>query len=200
MEVVYFKKYRFTLKKGKIVDIDPFLNSYLCKKLKENRYLHSLSVANLMYEIAINNKLENPLKYYVCGLLHDVGKYEPSEVELKIMKKEFKNYLDLPQYAYHSFVGAYLVKNDLGIEEDDLLDAIMFHTTGNKKMSIISKILFAADKIDPLRNYDSSHMIKMMKENYESGFIEVVKETKKFLKFKNNDANYLSEKMYDFYL
>ena len=96
--------------------------------------------------------------------------------------------------------GFNLVKNDLGIEEDDLLDAIMFHTTGNKKMSIISKILFAADKIDPLRNYDSSHMIKMMKENYESGFIEVVKETKKFLKFKNNDTNYLSEKMYDFYL
>ena len=200
MEVVCFKKYRFALKKGKIVDIDPFLNCYLCKKLKENRYLHSLSVANLMYEIALSNKLDNPLKYYICGLLHDVGKYEDEKSEFKIMKENFKEYLNLPQYAYHSFVGAYLVKNDLGIDDNDILEAIKFHTTGNANMNIISKILFAADKIDPLRNYDSSYMIKMVKENFETGFIEVVKETKIFLKNKKGNSNYLSEYMYLYYL
>ncbi len=200
MEVLYFKKYRFALNKGEIIDIDPFLKNFLTNKLKESRYLHSLSVAKLMYDIALSNKLDNPLRYYVCGLLHDVGKYETKETEFLIMKTSFKEYLDLPEYAYHSFTGAYIVKNILGIDDEELLEAIEFHTTGKKNMSDISKILFAADKIDPLRNYDSSYMIRMMKDNFNTGFIEVVKETKKFLKDKHNDTNYLSEEMYRFYI
>lgn len=200
MEVVYYQKYRFSIKKGQIIDIDPFLNAYLYKNLKESRYLHSLSVAKLMYEIALRNKLENPLKYYVCGLLHDVGKYVSKEKTLEIMENNYKYYLNLPFYAYHSFVGAYLVENELKIDDKEFLEAIKIHTTGDEKMSTLAEVLFAADKIDPLRSYDSSEMINLMKEDNVKGFIKVVYETKIFLKDKHNDSNYLSERMYQYYL
>ncbi len=200
MKILKFNNYKFCMKEGKIVDIDPFLNTYLNKMLKEKRYLHSISVANLMFDIAKSNNLENPINYYVCGLLHDVGKYMPLEEEVKIMEKYYKEYLFLPEYAYHSYTSAFLVENQLNIGDLEILNAIINHTTGNKKMSKMSKILFAADKIDPLRGYDSSKMIQNMKKDYKKGFKEVVYETKIFLKEKHNESNKFSEDMYDYYL
>ena len=180
--------------------LDPFIDSYLNKKLKKERYLHSISVANLMLEIAENNNLENKEKYFIAGLLHDVGKYYSKEKTLKLMNKYFSEYLDLPSYAYHSFIGAYLIKKDLEINDDEIYEAIKYHTTGNENLSDLGLVLYAADKIEPLRKYDSSLLIKGMVDDYKTGFVEVLKETKIFLESKGDLSNRLTEKMYQYYL
>lgn len=198
-DFVIFYQYIFKFEDGEII-IDPFLVDYVKSHLNERRYLHSLSVAKLAYNIAISNKLENPIKYYFTGFIHDIGKYIDEEDSLKIMKEYYSQYLDLPKYAFHAFIGAYLLKNELKIDDKEIIDAIIYHTTGNKELSPLAMIIFASDKMEPTRNYDSSNMIEMMLKDYRSGFKEVVKEVEIFLKDKEEENNRLSEMMYEYYL
>ena len=52
----------------------------------------------------------------------------------------------------HSPAGATLAKNEFGIEDKEILDAICYHTTGRGDMTLLEKIVYLADKIEPSRN------------------------------------------------
>lgn len=147
----------------------------------EHRLEHSISVAKLAYSIALSNRLENPGKAYIAGLLHDLGKHCEESKEEEIMRLSYPGYLNFPKWSYHQFVGSYLAKREFGIDDPEILSSIEFHATGFYPMSDLGKIVYAADKIDPLRGYDSSSMITACKKNLEKGFLEVLRENRKYL-------------------
>lgn len=165
---------------------------YYIKRIKQylddKRYLHSVSVANLAYQIAIKHNKNDAYKYYMAGLLHDIGKTYPLQEE--IMTKFFKKFISIGEFAFHQFVGSYLVKNDFQIKDKRIIDAIKFHATGNSNMTDLAKVIYAADKIDPLRNYDSSKLIDAMFNNrINKGFKIVLQANKDFLTAKNKNIN-----------
>ena len=128
-----------------------------------------------------------------------------SKDELKqYMNEYFKEYLDLPKFSYHQFAGSKLAETYFNIDDPVILDSIMFHCTGKANMSQMAMIIYAADKIDPLRGYDSSEMIKAMMADYKSGFKYVLNENRIFLLSKTNDINSvenrLSKACFDYYL
>lgn len=97
--------------------------------------------------------------------------------------------------------------NKLCIYDEDILKAVRYHCTGAKNMTPMSKIVYACDKIEPLRNFDSSELIKAMLNDYKSGFIEVLKANKEFLlsKAKNETEikaiqNDLTNECFEYYL
>lgn len=177
--------------------IDEKIEDYLKKNLTKERYNHSYNVAILAYEIAKKNNLENPLIYFFCGLLHDVGKYVNNDEVNKIMKENFKEFIDLPSYTYHSFVGALKIKEELNINDNTFLDAIEFHTTGKPNFSTLGKIIYMADKIEPSRKYDSYDLILSAFKDYNDGFINTIKSVDTFYQGK---ACYLFNEMYRFYI
>lgn len=195
-----FEEFNFEIISDDEIKVDKNLDDYLKKRLIEKRYKHSYSVAYLMYKIALANNLKNPLKYFFTGLIHDIGKYVDKKETLFIMNSFYKDFLSLPYYSYHSFVGVYLAINDLKVKDEEVLNAIKFHTTGKGNMDDLSLVLYASDKIEPLRGYDSSEMIKGMIKDYKTGFKKVVYECKIFLDNVNNEKNYLTDEMYDYYL
>ncbi len=201
MDKVYdFCKYRLTIREDNQFIIDDRIFNYVYKNLTIKRFMHSLSVANLMYDIAVSNGLDNPAKFFFVGFLHDVGKYLDKKRSTDLMKLYFKEYLDLPKYAYHAFVGSYMITNDLSITDKEINDAIIYHTTGNSNLSVLGIVLFAADKIEPLRPYNSKKLIKLMRNDCVNNFKYVVKEAKDFLDKKGDEGNYLSNNLYKFYL
>lgn len=201
MDKVYdFCKYRLTIREDNQFIIDDRIFNYVYKNLTIKRFMHSLSVANLMYDIAVSNGLDNPAKFFFVGFLHDVGKYLDKKRSTDLMKLYFKEYLDLPKYAYHAFVGSYMITNDLSITDKEVNDAIIYHTTGNSNLSVLGIVLFAADKIEPLRPYNSKKLIKLMRNDCVNNFKYVVKEAKDFLDKKGDEGNYLSNNLYKFYL
>lgn len=153
--------------------------------LNLKRYRHCMSVANLSYEIAESNGLHD-LKYqaFLAGFLHDCGKYADLSSTNNIMYKFYSEYCDLPRYAYHQFIGNYYAITMFKIREEEVLNAIKFHCTGHANMTNLEKIVYAADKIDPLRGYDSKYMIDMIKTNLTGGFIYVLSENLKFINAK----------------
>ena len=103
---------------------------------------------------------EDMLKAELAGILHDVAKAKKS-FELK---DDMKGYIDpytdgayvaliadkAPQIL-HAVYAPYLAKKDYKIEDKDILSAIRWHTTGKKDMTMLEKIVFVADYIEPNR-------------------------------------------------
>lgn len=166
--------------------------------LKPKRYDHSKAVANLAYQIAKKHHLRNSDLYYISGFLHDIGKEHNGN---EIMKKHYRRYLDMPSFSFHQFVGSYIAKTDFNIQNRSIIKAITFHATGNAKMDRMGKVIYAADKIDPNRNYDSKYMIDAIIKDIDDGFKLVLGENKKFLEEKGkNINNRLTQNCFDYYL
>lgn len=202
-----FIKQNIFLEDNKIILSDDFLSFLKSKITDERRYNHSLSVALLCYEVAKANKLENPLLYYFAGVIHDVGKNFDKIKGEEVIDKYYHEYIDYPKYAYHQFIGEYILMHDLTIFDNDVLNAVKYHCTGRKLMSPIEKIIYACDKIDPLRGFDSSSLIKAMKDDWKSGFKVVLKANYDYLLSKvklkkdlNGIFNELSAECFKYYL
>lgn len=191
------------------IKFDEFIRRFLEEHItNKKRMEHSISVALLAYKIAKANNLDDPFKYYFAGLFHDIAKDINKSTSLEMMKKYFPEEVDLPSYAYHALLGSVVVKNELNVDDKEVLDAIKYHCTGYENMDSVAKILYASDKIDPLRGFDSKYMIDRMLEDYESGFVFVLNENKIFLikqyQLKGKDFlkenNKYTKKCLDYYL
>ena len=175
------------------------------KKLNEmetpHRLSHSKSVAKTAYQIAKANKVKNPIKAYIAGLFHDVGKDIPLSEQKELTQKYFPKFNEQPEFAYHQFAGAAIAKTLFEIEDQDIIEAIEFHSTGNENMCELAKIIYASDKIEPTRGFDSSELINAMMNGIDSGFKTVLQANKDFLVSKEKSIeNPLTFKCFKQYL
>ncbi len=160
--------------------IDYILNHdlYFTEKLKtyydDKRFLHVISVAKLAYEIASRNQLDKG-KAVSAALLHDIAKKLDHEDGKKMILAFDASKASAPPFSVHQFAGAILANRDFGINDEAILDAIRYHASGKPNMGPIGEILYAADKIEPLRGFDSASLIKACYQDYHQGFIEVLK-------------------------
>lgn len=123
--------------------------TWLKGNLDEERLLHSLGCAQCAAELAVMFNLDGK-KAYRAGLLHDCAKCIEEEKiieiaqNLNLEEKELSNFK-----LIHAPVSAYLAKIEFGIEDEDILSAIRWHTLGKLDMNDFEKIVFLADKIEP---------------------------------------------------
>ncbi|MFW5981365.1 MAG: bis(5'-nucleosyl)-tetraphosphatase (symmetrical) YqeK [bacterium] len=134
------------------------------KKLPKKRYLHTLAVADTAEEIAIQQGYSRK-KARLAALLHDYAKFISltelrNIAEIVIDEWEIgKEELDIP-HLLHAPVAAYLAKNQLAVDDYDVLEAIRYHTIGNPGMGKLAQIIFVADFIEPNRNFVDLDIIK----------------------------------------
>lgn len=183
-----------------IADNKLYFLKHIASMINEHRYRHSVSVAKTAYDIALANSLDYE-SAYLAGLLHDCCKDYKDEEALLIMEEYYKEYLPCPSYAYHQFISSYLAKT-VYRQKTTVLDAIQFHCSGKKEMSAFAKCLFAADKCEPTRQFETKKMREMCLADIDTGFVEVLEELKEYYERKNIDYldYYLSKEMYQYYL
>ena len=124
--------------------------------ISDNRVQHSLSVATKAVELATIYNV-NQEKAYLAGLIHDAAKeFSPQKcIDHNIILTDFKTSL----YKQHKAVWHALIVDQFApvvfdIHDTDVLSAAKKHTTGAKNMSILDKIIFIADCIEPLRGVE----------------------------------------------
>ena len=124
------------------------------KRLSRGRFEHSLRVADMARRLA-SVYGENEGDAYLAGLIHDVAK-EFSEEENLYWLKKYGLPVDLLNSSFkriiHSEVGAVVVRELYGVDTR-ISNAILYHTIGNVKMSLLDKIIFVADKIEEGKDY-----------------------------------------------
>ena len=184
-----------------IADHKLYFCSLLAKMEKEHRYLHSVSVAKTAYDIALANGLDGR-RAYLGGLLHDCAKDYPDEELLALIHEEMSEYEPIPSFALHQFAGKIFAKKKFGCEDEEILNAICFHCTGKKEMSDYEKIIYAADKVEPTRPFETKIGREACLKDLESGFVTTLKQQIRYFKERNiSYSEYrLSKEMYQYYL
>ena len=120
----------------------------LKNNLSQRRYEHSIKVAKCARRLARHYGI-NEEKAYVAGLVHDIAKeFSSLENEKWIQKYNLSKDLLNPKYSkiIHADIGAVVVKQLYGLD-DEICEAIRFHTIGNRSMNLLDKIIFISDKI-----------------------------------------------------
>lgn len=162
------------------------LTDWLKQNLSEKRYLHSIGTAECARDLAKSYGLEED-KAYIAGLLHDCAKCFPDEKLLDIIKKHLE--IDecelMSKKTLHAPVSAYVAKETFGVEDDEILSAVRWHTLGKLNMTNFEKIIFLADKIETkTRNPEGSAKIRehLNKEDgLNKAMLQCYKETIKSL-------------------
>lgn len=165
-----------------IMDNGLYCESIIKAKLKEKRYIHSLSVANLSKEIALCNGLDEE-KAYRIGIYHDIAKNlteQDNKIYISINDVYEKDY---PIAVWHQYIGYYLLKHYYCLKDKETLKAIRHHCLGDDN-STYSQLIFVADKLDPSRGYDSSKEISLAKQDLKKGFEKVKQQNKVYLEDK----------------
>lgn len=125
----------------------------LHKKLKKERYEHTIGVMYTAASLAMCYGADMQ-KALTAGLLHDCGKYCPAKEQIELCEKYgislTESELEMPALI-HAKLGAYLAERKYGIKDVEILDAIRYHTTGRPDMSMLEKIVYIADYIEPNR-------------------------------------------------
>lgn len=145
------------------------LEGRLKNVLSEYRYRHTVGVTCTTIPLAMNfgcdvNHAE------IAGVLHDCAKAFSEEEQLKMCRE---NNIELSKAEenngklLHAKLGAFLAKTEYGIEDEDILNAIRYHTTGRPDMTLIEKIVFVADFIEPGRTMIFSENSNFFKPTLE---------------------------------
>jgi predicted HD superfamily hydrolase involved in NAD metabolism len=122
--------------------------------MSERRFKHVLGVEETA--IALAGKYgASKVKASIAALTHDYAKERPDdEFQLIIQRDDYDlNLLHYGNAIWHGLVGASMVQRELKIEDEEILQAIRVHTTGAAEMSLLDKIIYVADYIEPGRNF-----------------------------------------------
>ncbi len=169
--------------------------AFVRKSLPISRLTHTLGVMNLAKAYAKRLKIDEN-KAVLAAMLHDVAKYlDPKNYEGFTMPQ------GVPKSVVHQFLGAYIAETVLGVKDDDVINAIKYHTTGRKNMSTLEKIVFTADLLEEGRTYDEAPLLrKAVDDDFFEGFKLCLIRLQRFLSSTGDEEYYLTKECYDYYI
>ncbi|NUK30862.1 HD domain-containing protein [Parageobacillus sp. VR-IP] len=157
------------------------------KQLTEHRYQHTIGVMETAIELAKRYGADVK-KAELAAIFHDYAKFRPKE-EMKQIILEQNMPKDLLSYnteLWHAPVGAYLVKTEVGISDEEILNAIRYHTSGRANMTVLEKVVYLADYIEPGRIFPGVEEVRdLAKQDLNKALIRAVQNTIQFLLKKN---------------
>lgn len=181
--------------------------SKLKKRLKEEldkeRYKHTLGVAQtavcmaMRYEVDLNTA-------NLAGLLHDCAKCIPDKKKYALCEKYGIQLSDSEKQnpsLVHAKLGAYIARDHYGITDQEILNAITWHTTGKGNMTTLEKIIFIADYIEPGRSKQKNLPLvrKMAFIDLDETMYLITKDTLEYLSTMSAAIDENTQEAYVFY-
>lgn len=168
------------------------IEKYVRSHLSDKRWNHTVNVVSEAEKLCqmYGGDME---KCVTAAIFHDVVKELPNE-ELNALVRKFgfdEKYIDSPNLS-HGKIAAALLKHEWGIDDEDIINAVSYHTTGRAGMSKTEKIVFIADAIEPTRVYNGVEAIrKATYEDLDRGCLKSLTDTVEHLKEKG--VSYIDE-------
>lgn len=179
------------------------LRNDLKGKLNPFRYEHTISVSFICTALAMRYEYDLD-KAELAGLLHDCAKHYGDEEIIAKCKKQgillTDDELKAPM-VLHAKYGAWLAEHKYNIIDEDITGAIRWHTTGRPEMSLLEKIVFSADYIEPRR--DKAEALPLIRSlaftDLDECVYQILKNTLEYLKRKGTFVDSMSEQAYAYY-
>lgn len=173
------------------------------KSLDAKRFEHTLGVAYtacclaMCYDTDLN-------KAMTAGLLHDCAKCISDEKKISICEKHNIPINDVERnnpFLLHAKVGSYMAMKQFNIHDQDIINAILNHTTARPGMSQLEKIIYIADYIEPGRK-QAPNLVQIRKlafQDLDLALMRILENTLQYLKSINAPIDIMTQKTYDFY-
>ncbi len=122
--------------------------------MKPARFQHVLGVEQAALALADRYGCD-PKKASLAALLHDYAKEVEDQVFLDLIAKYDldRDLLNWDNNIWHGVVGAYKIAEDFGLKDEEIFQAIQRHTIGAGQMTLLDKVLYVADYIEPNRDF-----------------------------------------------
>ena len=179
------------------------LQNKMKKVLQPKRFEHTLGVAYTAANFAFVYGYDDK-KALVAGLLHDSAKCLTHQKRLSICKK---NGIEISEVELqnpvllHAKVGAYYAKEKFGVKDEEILDAIRYHTTGRPDMGLLEKIIYVADFIEPHRKKlpRLSEIRKMAYDDLDMAIYMILENSLSYLEMGNAKIDKKTQETFEFY-
>lgn len=168
------------------------------------RYEHTLGVAYTAAALAMryNGDIKSA---QIAGLLHDCAKCLSDEKRLSICAKHNISMTEIEQrnpFLLHAKVGSFLAMEEYKVTDPDIIHAILNHTTGRPGMSLLEKIIFVADYIEPGRKAapNLKEVRQLAFEDLDEALLKILEDTLAYLKSTDGEIDPMTQKTYDYYV
>jgi predicted HD superfamily hydrolase involved in NAD metabolism len=156
-------------------------------QLTEHRYLHTIGVMETAIKLAEQYGADVK-KAELAAIFHDYAKFRPKDEMKQIIVEQSMPpiLLEYNSELWHAPVGAFLAEKEAGITDSEVLDAIRYHTSGRIGMTLLDKIVYLADYIEPGRHFPGVDEVRaIVEEDLDNALIQSMKNTIQFLMKKN---------------
>ena len=173
------------------------------KTQDKKRYEHTLGVAYTAACLAMCYDIDTE-RAEIAGLLHDCAKCLSNEKKIELCKRQSIE-INMTEagnpFLLHAKAGAYLAKQKYGIGDEDILNAVRYHTTGRPGMSTLEKIVFIADYIEPGRDHSVRlpELRRLAFQDLDKALLQILKDTLYYLRGTENEIDPMTQKTYDYY-
>ena len=173
------------------------------QELSYKRFIHTLSVAGTASSLAMcyGADLE---KAETAGLLHDCAKCMDVRKMQKVCEKAGLTVSSFEADSgslLHSKAGSVLAAEKYGITDPDMINAIRYHTTGRPGMSLLEKIIFVADYIEPGRFTAKNLPLvrRLAFSDIDEALMKILYDTLVYLNSTGLVVDPMTQKTYDYY-
>lgn len=175
------------------------MKSRIQELLPLNRFVHSEGVVDMASQLAKKMSCSTT-SLRVAAILHDCAKNMSIDQQIEYARQNniSLNHNDMhARGVIHARIGSYIAHKDFGITDNEVLKAIYCHTTGCGDMGLFQKIIFAADYLEPNRDFKNVDKLRqLIFADFEAGITKIIISKSKFV-FKKR--NFLHPDMIDFY-
>lgn len=167
------------------------------------RYEHTLGVTYTAAALAMRYD-ESIKNAEIAGLLHDCAKCLSDQKRLSICAKHKIDINDVERrnpFLLHAKVGGFLAMDEYHVQDMDVINAIVNHTTGRPNMSRLEKIIFIADYIEPGRKQapNLKEIRKLAFMDLDQALLKILKDTLDYLKDAGGEIDPMTRRTYDYY-
>ena len=162
-----------------LIENNCYLDEIADHMCKPSRAAHSRRVAEVCVHLAEVHHLDVK-KAYRMGMLHDITKRMSDEEGERILKFHDPDRLAVNPKVWHSFTAVYWLKENMGLYDRTVLNAIYHHTLGDGS-SPYDHILYIADKIEPGRGYDVSRQMAAAEKDLAAAAEMILEESRAYI-------------------
>ena len=171
---------------------------YVKKSVSEKRYSHSVRTAEMCRKLCALYGLDEKTGYFAV-ISHDMCKNFKPEQLLSLAQEDGADVSELElkkPSLLHGRAAAVLLKNDFGVTDSSVLEAVANHTFGKTGMCSLAKVLYAADKIEPGREHVTEDYLARLLALSLDGLVKaVLEENIDYLRKKGSAVAQESEKL-----
>lgn len=179
------------------------IKAELKNHLDDARMEHTLGVMYTAAALAMKYH-EDIEKAMIAGILHDCAKCIPGneklalchEYDLEVTEIEQKN-----PSLLHAKLGAAFARDIYNINDDEILNAIICHTTGRPEMTLLDKIIYIADYMEPGRRElpNMTDVRRLAFENIDECLYKILRDSLIYLSTRDMPIDPMTEQTYKYY-